>query len=129
MQAAIDGVKQVWTAVLTSTLTTVLVFLPILFIQQEAGQLYSDVAIAISSAIVASMILSVTLVPLLAAQLPPPLKKQNMDWADAITSRAEKVYKHRGRSLTTVGITTVVVVGIWWWLMPPAEYEGWQGFD
>ena len=122
MQAAIDGVKQVWTAVLTSTLTTVLVFLPILFIQQEAGQLYSDVAIAISSAIVASMILSVTLVPLLAAQLPPPLKKQNMDWADAITSRAEKVYKHRGRSLTTVGITTVVVVGIWWWLMPPAEY-------
>jgi len=122
MQAAIDGVKQVWTAVLTSTLTTVLVFLPILFIQQEAGQLYSDVAIAISSAIVASMILSVTLVPLLAAQFPPPLKKQNMDWADAITSRAEKLYKHRGRSLTTVGITTVVVVGIWWWLMPPAEY-------
>jgi len=100
----------------------VLVFLPILFIQQEAGQLYSDVAIAISSAIVASMILSVTLVPLLAAQFPPPLKKQNMDWADAITSRAEKLYKHRGRSLTTVGITTVVVVGIWWWLMPPAEY-------
>ncbi|KXS34793.1 MAG: RND family efflux transporter [Idiomarina sp. T82-3] len=122
MQAAIDGVKQVWTAVLTSTLTTVLVFLPILFIQQEAGQLYSDVAIAISSAIVASMILSVTLVPLLAAQFPPPLKKQNMDWADAITSRTEKLYKHRGRSLTTVGITTVVVVGIWWWLMPPAEY-------
>ncbi|MAF75661.1 MAG: acriflavin resistance protein [Idiomarinaceae bacterium] len=122
MHAAIDGVKQVWTAVLTSTLTTVLVFLPILFIQQEAGQLYSDVAIAISSAIVASMILSVTLVPLLAAQFPPPLKKQNMDWADAITSRAEKLYKHRGRSLTTVGITTVVVVGIWWWLMPPAEY-------
>ena len=51
MQAAIDGVKQVWTAVLTSTLTTVLVFLPILFIQQEAGQLYSDVAIATSSCV------------------------------------------------------------------------------
>lgn len=51
-QAAIEGVKEVWPAVLASTATTVLVFGPILFIEQEAGQLYSDIAIAISGAII-----------------------------------------------------------------------------
>lgn len=54
-RAAVLGVKRVWSAVLASTLTTVMVFLPILFIVQEAGQLYSDIAIAIASAIIASM--------------------------------------------------------------------------
>ncbi len=52
--AALEGVRQVWPAVLASTMTTVLVFAPILFIEQEAGQLYSDVAIAISASILAS---------------------------------------------------------------------------
>ncbi|MET1257153.1 efflux RND transporter permease subunit [Aliikangiella maris] len=41
-KAAIIGVQDVWPAVLASTATTVLVFAPILFVQQEAGQLYSD---------------------------------------------------------------------------------------
>ena len=51
MQSAIAGVRRVWPAVLASTLTTVMVFAPILFIEEEAGQLYSDIAIAISASI------------------------------------------------------------------------------
>ncbi|MEP1581586.1 MAG: efflux RND transporter permease subunit, partial [Marinobacter sp.] len=50
-ESALKGVQEVWPAVLASTMTTILVFLPILFIEEEAGQLYSDVAIAISAAI------------------------------------------------------------------------------
>ncbi len=63
MQAAIDGVSEVWPAVLASTSTTVFVFLPIVFIQDEAGQLYSDIAVAIAASIVMSLIVAVTLVP------------------------------------------------------------------
>ena len=48
-----------WPAVLASTVTTILVFAPILFIEQEAGQLYSDVAIAIAGAIFASMLAAI----------------------------------------------------------------------
>jgi multidrug efflux pump subunit AcrB len=55
--------------VLASTLTTVLVFLPILFIEQEAGQLYSDIAVAISAAILMSMATALALVPAMAARL------------------------------------------------------------
>ena len=67
--AAAQGVREVWPAVLASTMTTVLVFLPILFIVEEAGQLYSDVAIAISGAILASMLVSITLIPTLCARV------------------------------------------------------------
>ena len=47
----------------------VLVFVPVAFVEQEAGQLYSDVAIAISAAILASMVVAVTLLPTAAARL------------------------------------------------------------
>ena len=65
--AAVDGVKEVWTAVLASTLTTVFVFLPLILIEEEAGQLYSDIAIAISASIIFSMLVATSLIPSAAA--------------------------------------------------------------
>jgi len=67
MRAAIQGVKKVWPAVIASTFTTILVFVPIVFIQEEAGQLYSDIAIAVSASILASMLVAITIVPAAAA--------------------------------------------------------------
>ncbi len=63
LKAALDGVTEVWPAVLASTLTTVFVFLPIVFIEDEAGQLYSDIAIAIATSIVMSLLVATLLVP------------------------------------------------------------------
>ncbi len=65
VQAAYDGAVEVWGAILASTLTTVAVFLPVVFIQQEAGQLFRDIAIAISSAILLSLMVSVLVIPVL----------------------------------------------------------------
>ena len=50
-QAAVRGTKEVWGAVLASTLTTLAVFLPVLFVEEEAGQLFRDIALAISAAV------------------------------------------------------------------------------
>lgn len=69
IQAAIDGANQVWGAVLASTLTTLAVFLPVLFVQQEAGQLFRDIAIAISAAVGLSLVVSITLIPTATARL------------------------------------------------------------
>ena len=69
LTAAVAGTKEVWGAVFASTLTTLAVFLPVLFVQQEAGQLFLDIALAISSAVGLSLIVSVTLVPTAAARL------------------------------------------------------------
>lgn len=68
-EAAVRGTHEVWGAIVASTLTTVAVFLPIVFVQQEAGQLFRDIALAISAAVGLSMIVSVTLIPVLAARL------------------------------------------------------------
>ncbi|MDP6351502.1 MAG: efflux RND transporter permease subunit [Alphaproteobacteria bacterium] len=67
--AALAGVRRVWPAVLASTLTTVLVFAPVIFIEQEAGQLFSDIAIAISASIIASMFIAITVVPSASARI------------------------------------------------------------
>jgi HAE1 family hydrophobic/amphiphilic exporter-1 len=63
--AAYEGTREVWGAVLASTLTTMAVFLPVIFIQEEAGQLFRDIAIAITSSIFLSLIVSVSVIPTL----------------------------------------------------------------
>jgi HAE1 family hydrophobic/amphiphilic exporter-1 len=67
-EAAYDGAKEVWGAVLASTLTTVAVFLPVVFMEQEAGQLFKDISIAVTCAIALSMLVSVLVIPMLANQ-------------------------------------------------------------
>ena len=68
-QAAVDGGSEVWGAILASTLTTLAVFIPVIFVQDEAGQLFRDIAIAISVAVGLSLIVSITVIPMLSARL------------------------------------------------------------
>ena len=68
-RAALLGARQVWMAVLVSTLTTVIVFLPLLLLKLEAGQLFRDIAVAISAAVLFSLMIALTVVPMLAAKL------------------------------------------------------------
>ncbi len=67
--AAVAGTREVWGAVVASTLTTLAVFLPVLFIQEEAGQLFRDIALAISAAVGLSLLVSVTVIPTAAARI------------------------------------------------------------
>jgi hydrophobic/amphiphilic exporter-1 (mainly G- bacteria), HAE1 family len=68
-QAAYDGAREVWGAVLASTLTTIAVFVPVVFVEQEAGQLFRDIAIAISCAVGLSLVVSITVIPALSAKI------------------------------------------------------------
>ncbi|OHB79118.1 MAG: acriflavin resistance protein, partial [Planctomycetes bacterium RBG_16_64_10] len=68
-QAAARGTKEVWGAVAASTVTTVAVFLPVVFVQEEAGQLFRDIALAISAAVALSLLVSMTVIPPAAARL------------------------------------------------------------
>ncbi len=63
--AAYQGARQVWGAVLVSALTTVMVFIPILTMRLEVGQLFRDIAVAISVAVVLSLLVSITVIPAL----------------------------------------------------------------
>ena len=68
-EAARLGASQVWPAVLVSSLTTVMVFIPILVMELEAGQLFRDIAVAISVSVMLSLLVSVTVIPALANRL------------------------------------------------------------
>ncbi len=67
--AAYDGTKEVWGAILASTLTTVAVFLPVVFIKEEAGQLFRDIAIAVTCAVTLSLFVSVSVIPMFSERL------------------------------------------------------------
>lgn len=62
-KAALEGTREVWGAILASTLTTAAVFLPIISWQDEVGELLRDVAVAISTAVFVSLIVSVLVIP------------------------------------------------------------------
>ena len=75
VQAAVSGAKQVAGAVTASTLTTVCVFLPIVFVKGLTKQLFTDLALTLTFSLMASLIVSLTLVPAMASGL---LKKQRI---------------------------------------------------
>jgi len=68
-EAAQDGATEVWGAILASTLTTMAVFLPVIFIEEEAGQLFRDIAIAISMGVGISLVVAVMVIPTLSARV------------------------------------------------------------
>ncbi len=83
-QAAYDGAKEVAGAVVASTMTTLIVFAPILLIQETAGQLFRDIALAIMVSVGLSMVVSLTLIPTAAARLLHPPKKDGTSDFDRI---------------------------------------------
>ncbi|MEJ2084404.1 MAG: efflux RND transporter permease subunit [Acidobacteriota bacterium] len=136
-EAASKGTAEVWGAVLASTLTTIAVFLPVLFVQEEAGQLFRDIAIAISCAVGLSLIVSVTVIPSLSAKILGSVGEESKvegfrnlwglvdrahGWNERITKRVGWILATTGRRLVVVIGLTTLSIGLSWALMPRAEY-------
>ncbi len=68
LDAARDGTLEVGGAVLASTLTTAVVFAPILLIEEQAGQLFRDIALALMAAVSLSLVVSLTVIPVAAGR-------------------------------------------------------------
>ncbi len=69
LEAAIEGARGVGLAIVASTLTTVVVFLPIVFIEGMTRQLFVDLALTIGFSLFASLIVALTLVPVMASKV------------------------------------------------------------
>ncbi|KAA8921089.1 acriflavin resistance protein [Xanthomonas sontii] len=67
LDAAIVGTREVGMAVVASTLTTIAVFLPLVFVEGVAGQLFRDQALTVAIAIAISLVVSMTLIPMLSS--------------------------------------------------------------
>ena len=130
-QAAADGTREVWGALLASTVTTVAVFLPILFVEEQAGQLFKDIAIAISSAIVISLVVSITVIPTLASRIlrtssrisgPDDTGNLLGRLASRIAAFVHYINEKNARRLGTIVGVVVVSMGLTVLLLPESEY-------
>lgn len=126
-QAALDGAREVWGAVLASTLTTMAVFLPVITIQEEAGQLFKDIAIAIATAVGLSLTVSILVIPPLASRFFHASKAHALGdkpwrFAQWVSSLVGAINRRIGTRLAVVaGLSGLAFLGSWW-LMPAAEY-------
>ena len=119
--AAVRGTKEVWGAVAASTLTTVAVFLPVVFIQEEAGQLFRDIALAISAAVGLSMLFSMTVICTASARLfAGPLDDRADDRADDQPQAADRVASPAApwpvrlpRQFAALSVDLIVAINQW----------------
>ncbi len=131
MQAAYEGVREVWSAVLASTLTTVFVFLPIIFIELEAGQLYSDIAVAISASILMSMLVATTVIPVACSRFLSPNTSRPFRFGffhfgelfgNAVMAFVNWLLHGVIRRIALIGLVLFITVLILQELTPKAEY-------
>jgi HAE1 family hydrophobic/amphiphilic exporter-1 len=71
--AAVRGTSEVRMAVVASTLTSIAVFLPMVFVEGVAGQAFADLGLAVVISLLASLVVALTLVPMLASRTAAPL--------------------------------------------------------
>ncbi|MEL6586624.1 MAG: efflux RND transporter permease subunit, partial [Pseudomonadota bacterium] len=131
-EAAYQGAKQVWGAILVSALTTVLVFVPILIMQLEAGQLFRDIAVAISVSVLLSLVVAVTVIPALASRVlkggdQTTLRIWGLDHAAGAFKAAVMAYVRLTVRFRTVGLALVAVIAggaavATWAFLPRLEY-------
>ena len=132
MEAAERGAAQVWGALLASTATTVAIFLPVLFLQDEAGQLFADLAIVISAAIVASLFIAIVVLPAASYVLlgDDRMEDRNRSWWRWASDRIMWLTDTPARRWGWIGGLTAIPLLIGVLLIPPADYlpEGKQNF-
>ncbi len=137
-EAALAGTKEVWGAILASTLTTLAVFIPIILVEAEAGQLFGDIALTISIAVGLSLAVSTTVIPMLSGRIlrvrqgeEKPTRRiwdvLTLGWLGRGFSRfvlltVNWIIRSRIRSLVTVILIVGASLVVSYIAMPPIDY-------
>ncbi|QHE53763.1 efflux RND transporter permease subunit [Pontibacillus sp. HMF3514] len=108
-EAAKEGASELAPAVIASTTTTLVVFLPIVFVEGIASELFTPLALTVSFALVASLIVSITLIPMLSSKLLTKAMQDNgrRYWFDRFMDRVNGGYRSTLRWVLNHRKTTV----------------------
>ena len=106
IQASLNGAKQVAGAIASSTLTTICVFLPIVFVEGITRQLFVDMALTIAYSLLASLIVALTLVPAMGQRMLRKIKPQK----NTENSRIIKDYEKSLRFVLRHKVCSILVV-------------------
>lgn len=129
-EAAYKGASEVWGALIASASTTMAVFLPIIFLQDEAGQLFKDIAIAVVASVSFSLFVSIAVIPMLwkrfASFSNKEVTKKEGGVGNAIVTFFMKIVEGTLKNFFTK-VTTIVVLGALslgtiYYLFPKTDY-------
>ena len=133
-EAAYQGAKQVWGAILVSALTTVMVFIPILVMELEVGQLFRDIAVAISVAVMLSLLVAMTVIPALSKRLLTRVRPSSQGlrlpvidsiagaFASAVMAFTRSVVKSRVLAFGVAAVVTGAAFASAYSFLPKLEY-------
>jgi len=123
-QASLQGTGRVWGALLASTVTTVAIFLPVVFLKDESGQLFADLALTIAVAVCFSLLIAVTVLPTLAMNGLRQVVMQDPHhrWWLQITRFIMRVTDTPGRRLMWIAALTSAPILAIIIFMPAADY-------
>ena len=112
IQAAVSGARQVLGAITASTLTTVCVFLPIVFVEGITKQLFTDLALTMTYSLLASLIVALTLVPAMASGMLRKEKPQKPGLLDRVYPAYRKAVSWSiHHKLVVLGVSLLLLVG------------------
>ncbi|MBB3169924.1 efflux RND transporter permease subunit [Simiduia aestuariiviva] len=122
--SATQGTSEVWGALLASTATTVAIFLPVVFLKDVEGQLFSDLALTITIAVSISLLVAITVVPLLASRWLKEggLKDHNLPLWTRITGLIMRLtHTPKQRWSLIAGLISAPLLAMWL-LLPEMDY-------
>ncbi len=122
-EASAKGTSQVWGALFASTITTVAIFLPVVFLEDEAGQLFADLALAIAVAICFSLLVAITVLPTTAMTWlrHAEMKDPHHHWWDATSNAVMRITGPKARKAWILGLLTVPLA-LLFLMIPKADY-------
>jgi len=122
LQAALKGAKQIGFTLISLTLSLIAVLIPLLFMQDVVGRLFREFAITLAVAILISLVVSLTLTPMMCAKLLKPAsdEKSKPDWVERLISGYARwltwVLGHQTLTLlvavATLGLTVVLYLAV-----------------
>ena len=128
-EAGIEGAKEIFFAVLSTSITLLAVFFPIVFMEGMTGRLFIEFSLVISGAVIISTFAALTVTPMLASKLLVKQEKQSwlyaktepfFEWLNDFYSRTLAGFLRRRWIAIPLSVTMFVVIG-WLWATIPAE--------
>lgn len=114
-KAAVRGAKQVAGAIFASTLTTICVFLPIVFTDGMTRELFTDMGLTIAYSLCASLVVALTVVPSMSAAVLQKSGEKEHKWFDAMNNAYEKVIRFclRVKIVPLAAAILLLVFAVW----------------